>query len=427
MNNIKKIIKNLPQETGVYQFFDINKNLLYVGKSVSIKKRVSSYFSNKNLGPKTNELVKNINYIKYIKVFSEFEALLLESDLIRQRQPFYNIIAKDDKSPIYIKITKSKVPIIEVTRKPENFKNDFVKGPFPSTKTTKEILRLIRKIFPYCQHKNPKKPCLYVHLGICPYPYESEKTRLKYQKDITKIKKLLTGKSNILIRNLQKEMDRYSKSMQYEEAQNIKNQIQKLEYLKTTYYPPKDFLATPALVDDLILARLVDLQKVLGLNKIPRRLECYDISNIQGKYATGSMVVFINGASAKDQYRRFKIKFTKTPNDFEMLKEVLARRFKNDWPKPDLIIIDGGKGQLSSVVSIVQKYSIQTPIISLAKRYEEIYTDKSNIPIKLTQNSPALQLVQAIRDEAHRFAITYHKLLRSKAFLNYKRIETINY
>ncbi len=417
MNKLKEIINNLPQAPGVYQFFDINKNLLYVGKSVSIKNRVSSYFSNKNLGPKTNELVNNINDIKYIKVFSEFEALLLESDLIRRNKPFYNIISRDDKSPIYIKISTSKVPIIEITRKPENYKMDFVKGPFPSAKTTKEILRLIRKIFPYCQHKNPKKPCLYVHLGLCPYPYESEKTRLKYQKDITKIKKLLTGKSNMLIRNLQKEMNLYSKSMQYEEAQNIKIQIQKLKNLKNTYYPPKDFLATPALVDDLILARLVDLKKVLGLNKIPRRLECYDISNIQGKYATGSMVVFINGASAKDQYRRFKIKFLKTPNDFEMLKEILARRFKNDWPAADLIIIDGGKGQLSSASAIVQKYKIKIPIISLAKRYEEIHTNQSNIPIKLKHNSPARQLVQAIRDEAHRFAITYHRLLRSKDFI----------
>lgn len=418
MNNIKKVIKDLPQKPGIYQFFDKDENLLYVGKSVSIKNRVSSYFSNKNLGPKTKELVKNISDIKYIKVFSEFEALLLESDLIRQHQPFYNIIAKDDKSPIYIKITRSNVPIIEVTRKPENFKNDFVKGPFPSAKTTKEILRLIRKIFPYCQHKNPKKPCLYVHLGLCPYPYESEKAKLNYQKDIAKIKKLLTGKSNLLIRNLQKEMGSFSKKLLYEDAQNIKNQMQKLEYLETTYYSPKDFLATPGLVDDLQLARLVDLRKVLGLAKIPRRLECYDISNIQGKHATGAMAVFINGQTAKDQYRRFKIKFTKTPNDFEMLKEVLARRFKNEWPVADLIIIDGGKGQLSSAISIAQKYNIQTPIISLAKRYEEIYTDKSNIPIKLVLNSPARQLVQAIRDEAHRFAITYHRLLRSKDFIN---------
>lgn len=417
MNKLKEIIKKLPQKPGIYKFFDINGNLLYVGKSISIKKRVSSYFTNKNLGPKTNELVKNVYDIKYIKVFSEFEALLLESDLIRRHQPFYNIIARDDKSPIYIKITSSKVPIIEITRKPENAKGIFLKGPFPSAKTTKEILMLIRKIFPYCQHKNPKKPCLFVHIGLCPYPYESEKSKLNYRKDISKIKKLLTNKSNILIRNLQKEMNLYSKNLLFEEAQKIKNQIQKLEYLEKTYYPPKDFLASPNLVDDLQLSRLVDLQKVLGLVKIPRRLECYDISNIQGKYATGSMVVFENGASAKDQYRRFKIKFLKTPNDFEMLKEVLARRFKNDWQAADLIIIDGGKGQLSSATAVAQKYNVKTPIISLAKRYEEIYTNQSSLPIKLSHTSPARQLVQAIRDEAHRFAITYHRLLRSKDFI----------
>lgn len=418
MNNLISIIKKLPNNPGVYQFYDAGNRLLYVGKSVSIKKRVSSYFTNKNLGSKTNDLIAKIRDIKYIKVFSEFEALLLESDLIRQHKPFYNIIARDDKSPVYIKITKSDIPRVEIIRKPQNFKNDFIKGPFPSARTTKEILRLIRGIFPYCQHKNPKKPCLFVHLGLCSYPYQSEQSKLDYQKEIAKIKKLLMGKSNTLVNILKKDMIYFAKNLQFEKAQNLKKQIQKLEYLTTTYYPPKDFLASPALVDDLVMSRLSDLKNVLDLRKIPRRMECFDISNIQGKHATGSMVVFINGQSAKDQYRRFKIKFSKTPNDFEMLKEVLARRFKNNWPLPDLIVIDGGKGQLSSAIEIANKYDIKAPIISLAKRYEQIYTNQQSLPIKLDHNSPARQLVQSIRDEAHRFAITYHKLLRSKEFLN---------
>lgn len=413
--NIKKEVKNLPDKPGVYQFFDGSGKLLYVGKSISLKKRVSSYFSNINLGPKTSALVSNIKKIKFIKVFSEFEALLLESELIRKNLPFYNIISKDDKSPIYIRITNTIIPLIEITRKPQDFKKDFIKGPFQSAKATKDILRSVRKIFPYCQHKNPKKPCLYVHLGLCPYPYASEVTRTNYLKDIAKIKSLLSGKNKSLLKKIQKEMDSFSKNLMFEDAQKVKKQIIKIQDLTTTYHAPADFLNSPNLVDDLAILRIKDLKQILNLKIIPKRIECYDISNIQGKLATGSMVVFINGQSAKDQYRRFKIKFLKTPNDYEMLKEVISRRFKNNWQKPNLIVIDGGKGQLSSVAQILQKYEISTPVISLAKREEEIFTLQNAESIKLPITSPARQLLQSIRDEAHRFAISYHRLLRSKA------------
>lgn len=417
MQNLKYSLAKLPESAGVYLFRDTKGELLYVGKSISIKKRVSSYFADKNLGAKTNALVAKISSISHIKVFSEFEALLLESDLIRTNRPFYNIIAKDDKSPIYIKISKSEVPLVEIIRKPEPSKKDFVKGPFPSGKTTRGILRQIRHIFPYCHHKNPKKPCLYVHLGLCPYPYGSQEAKQIYMHNIKNIKKLLSGKAKPLVRDLTQEMQNAAKNQNFERAQILKVQIQNIEYLTTTYTLPREFLEKPTLVDDLTMTRLVDLKEKLSLAKIPKRIECFDISNIGGKLATGSMVVMTNGLPNKSQYRRFKIKFTHKPDDFEMIREVVARRLKNDWPTADLMIIDGGKGQLSSAQEMINKYHPGIPVVSLAKRLEEIYLPGQSEPISLPKESPARQLAQQIRDEAHRFAITYHRLLRFKAFI----------
>lgn len=417
MQNLKSQISRLPEDPGIYKFYDELGHLLYVGKSVSIKKRVKSYFVKKDLGPKTNLLVSKIKKIRFIKVFSEFEALLLESELIRTNKPFFNIIAKDDKSPIYIKISNDPVPLITVTRYQKPQKSLFLKGPFPSSKISKSILKNIRKIFPYCQHKLPRKPCLYVHLGLCPYPYANQDSLNNYKKDIAKIKKLLSGQIKSLIRDLKLEMKDYSQNQEYEKAQEIKIQIENLEFLKHTYRTPREFLEQPTLVDDLNLSRLKDLQIVLNLQKIPKRIECYDISNISGKNATGSMVVFIGGRPDKSQYRRFKIKSLDTPNDFKMLKEVISRRLKNAWPIPDVMIIDGGKGQLNAVYSEIPKEQYTFKLISLAKRFEEIYTVANPLPISLPKESPARQLAQAIRDEAHRFAITYHRKLRSKNFL----------
>lgn len=416
---IKTQIKKLPDSPGIYQFFDGHNKLLYVGKSVSLRKRVASYFVKKSLGPKTDLLVSKTKVIKHLKVFSEFEALLLEAELIRTNQPFFNSIAKDDKSPIYIKITKSTAPLISLERK-RNIKADrsFIKGPFPSAKNAREILKMIRKIFPYCHHKNPKKPCLYVHLGLCPYPYASDESQANYARTIKKIKKLLSGQMRSLTRDLTREMKNYSQKESYEQAAQVKRQIEKLEYLTATYRQPPEFLQQPTLVDDLTLSKLKDLQTVLGLPKIPKRIECYDISNIAGKQATGSMIVFTNGSPDKQQYRRFRIKFTHKPNDYEMIKELISRRVKNNWPVAELMIIDGGRGQLNAALAVIGKYKVKTFVASLAKRFEQIYTQDKVLPISLPKESPARQLAQAIRDEAHRFAITYHRLLRTKSILS---------
>jgi len=362
-------------------------------------------------------LVKKIENVKYIKVFSEFEALMLEAELIRAHKPFFNSIAKDDKSPIYIRISKGPIPLISLTRKEKLDPGVFLKGPFPSAKTTREVLRTIRRIFPYCHHKNAPKPCLYVHLGLCPYPYANEQAILAHRKNIFMIKKLLLGKTKSLTVELKKEMAKKADDQKYEEANLIKRQIEGLEYISSTYRMPPEFLERPTLVDDLTLAKLKDLQNVLNMAKLPARIECYDISNISGKFATGSMVVFTNGVADKDEYRRFRIKFSATPNDYLMLEEVLTRRLKNNWPVADLMIIDGGPGQLNVAVKVVRK-DTKIKVISLAKRFELIYTTDKTTPISLPKESSARQLLQAIRDEAHRFAITYHRLLHSKQLLS---------
>jgi len=411
---LKSQIKKLPDSPGIYLYYGQNGKLLYVGKSVSLKKRVASYFRDKKLDGKTGMLVSKISKISHIKVFSEFEALLLEANLIRENQPFFNIQSKDDKSPIYIKITNGPVPQITTTRKEKPGRGVFIKGPFPSAKTTREVLRLIRRIFPYCHHKKPYSACLYVHLGLCPFPTRDDVSRQKYTKTVRQVKKLLSGQSGSLVKELTKKMNASARLQKYEEAQDIKKQIEKLQYINTTYHTPQEFLERPTLVDDLRMQRLQELKSVLELEKIPRRIECYDIANISGTLATGSMVVFTNGAPDKSQYRRFKIKFTHKPNDYEMLREVIARRIKNDWPLPDIMIIDGGRGQLNATLSQITKNKITVKVVALAKRLEEIYTPDKIQPLSLPKENVARQLAQAMLDEAHRFANAYHRHLRSK-------------
>lgn len=418
--NLKTQIKKLPQSPGVYLFYDNTGKTLYVGKSVSIKKRVASYFSRKKLGPKTDLLLSQIHRIDHVKVFSEFEALLLESDLIKKNQPFFNVQWKDDKSPLYIKISGKPIPIITTTRRQEDQKGIFLKGPFPSSAKTREVLRLVRRVFPFCHHKSPKRPCLYVHLGLCPYPYTSPQSRKIYLQTIQKIKKLLSGQTSSLVRLLHSEMAALSQKLEYEKAQAVKKQIENIEYILRKYHKPQEFLEQPTLVDDITTAKLKSIKEELNLKNLPKRIECYDIANISGKNATGAMIVFVNGKPEKGQYRRFRIKFSNKPDDYQMIRETIERRFKNNWPKPDLIIIDGGKGQLNTVLSVLTKYHQNIPVISIAKKLETIYTWNKILPINLPKENLAKLLVQAARDEAHRFAITYHRLLRSKKLLGPK-------
>jgi len=392
-----------------------------VGKANSLKNRVSSYFqSPSKLLPKTKLLVKNISSLDFILVQSEIEALLLEANLIKKYKPKYNISLKDGGSYPLIKITvKEDFPRITSTRKLEKDGSLYF-GPYPDAKSVRYVLKLIRRIFTYCSCKSHPSSCLYHHLGLCPLPVHKI-DKIAYRKIVKNIVLFLEGKKEKIVNNFVKEMDKASKNEDFEKAGYLKKQIENITYLTQKNISSSAYEENPNLLSDLRLKELTNLQKVLGLNKIPERLECYDISNLQGSNATGSMVVITDGFIDKSQYRRFKIKTKNSPDDYEMLREVLTRRFNNDWTHPDLLIIDGGPGQLSAAMEILKVNHLQITCIGLAKKFEEIYyqnKDKTD-KLVLAKDSPALQILMRLRDESHRFAKSYHLKLRSK-WLNTK-------
>lgn len=401
--------------------------MIYVGKAINLKNRVSSYFHlNDNLPARTKNLVSEINSIDHIVVESELEALLLEAELIKRHKPRYNVILRDDKSYLYIKIdSQTTITTVSTTRREKPKRGVKLFGPFPSAHTARSVLRYLRKIFPFCSHaKKPRGSCLWVDLGLCPGPWQGKISLAEYKQIIGRISFFLSNKKKKLIIDLKKEMVEAAEGQNFEKAAALRNQIRQLEYVIQPKIMPSQYLENPNLVAETVLNKLASLKQLLNLEALPKRIECYDISNISGKQATGSMVVFTDGEKDGGQYRRFRIRAKDTPDDFFMIKEVLSRRFQNDWPLPQLIVIDGGKGQIASAYQVLYQMGLTIPIIGLAKKMEEIYQllpQGSNYsfvgPIRLKRDHPALRLVQSLRDEAHRFAISYHRHLRSKVML----------
>lgn len=419
----------LPSKSGVYLFKNGSSKIIYVGKAKDLKKRVVSYFSNLPHDTKTNILISKINSIEHIITSSEIEAFLLEANLIKKYKPEYNIKFADDKSFPYIKIAKKPIPYITIVRKKDD-KNATYFGPFPDALGVRIVLKIIRRIFPYQSGKNHlEKKCLYYHLGLCPCVALFPEKRSDYNKTINKIKSFLKGKKDFIIRSLEKERDVKIKKEEFEEASIIQKKIEKINLITSPQYHPFAYEKDHDLYEKRMRLEQKSLQDILIKYfynlKYLKRIECFDISNISGKQATGSMVVFTNGESDKKEYRRFRIRSKTTPDDFLMMKEMLTRRLKrNDWGKADLIVVDGGKGQVSSILQILEKLNLTIPLIGLAKREEVIIIPNRNfssdnlfIEVKLPLTSPALNLLRRIRDEAHRFAITYHRLLRRKHML----------
>lgn len=397
--------------------------MIYVGKAINLKKRVSSYFKTKDLGEKTNQLVSQINKIKIIPVSSELDAFLLEERLIKKYKPKYNLKLQDDKYFFSVKITiKDKYPKIFLVRKELEDGSKYF-GPYTNSSSLKTTLKIIRKIFPYQNVINhPNKLCFYNHLGLCPCPYITKDSN--YKKNIKYIINFLNGNTNKIVKQLEKERDSYSYKEDFEQAKIIQNKINAINNISLPIHKPREYEENPNLKFDVINNQLNQLKDILNTNKIfvrdLIRIEAFDISNISGKHAVGSMVVFINGEKNTSLYRRFKIKgdYNDKPNDFIMLQEIIERRLKRkEWQTPSLIIIDGGKGQVSSVLKVLKKLEFNIPIIGLAKREETIISSNLN-EIKLAKNSTPLLLIMRIRDEAHRFAITYHKKIRSKSIFS---------
>ncbi len=440
---------DIPLSPGVYTF-KRRKIPIYIGKAGNLKKRLGSYWL-KSASSKTNLLLTEASSVRWEETGSEIEALIKEAELIKKYLPKYNVLLRDDKNYFYVAVTKENFPKIFITHQPDQLKTKNLKlktivGPFTSGSALKDTLRLLRKIFPYCTCFKPhRRPCLSSQIGRClgfccaltdgslsSGGSETSRTshdnnKKQYQENIKKITAVLTGKRRKLLSSLKKQMRTAVKKENYESAAKLRDQVFGLENIFGHKYvlTPRQArgIILPELVEGLIIATNTnwktiekELQKILHTDKNISRVEGYDISNISGVDATGSMVVFTKGMANKKEYRHFRIKTVSRISDVDMLKEVLDRRLRRaDWPKPDFILIDGGKTQLNAALSVFDRVKIKFPIAALAKREEELFLPKHKYSIPTNSLNASTKLfLQSIRDESHRFARRYHHWLRKK-------------
>ncbi|MEM9894855.1 MAG: excinuclease ABC subunit UvrC, partial [Bacteroidota bacterium] len=523
----------LPELPGIYKYLNKEHEIIYVGKAKNLKKRVASYFTKSNLeNRKTHRLVKEIVDIEFVIVKSEFDALLLENNLIKENQPRYNILLKDDKSFPSILITKERFPRVYATRRIDRSLGEYY-GPYSSVKAMNSVLTLIRKLYQIrtCKFNLSKKNvengkfkvCLEYHLGNCQGPCEGHQEEEEYLVDIEGVRNILKGNAGIVSRTYKEQMQEAASELKFEVAQDLKEKLETLERFqsrslivnqKTTdldvftmlpgadqifvnylqikegsivnsetvqvvrkleeedeqvfqfcifdlrrkfnsenqeiltnvhVSPWQDITITVPKIGDK--KKLVDLsvknalyykkellsrasvqkeneavkqlQDALNLTEPPNHIECFDNSNIQGTNPVAAMVCFKNGKPSKKDYRKFNIKTVVGPDDFASMTEVVGRRYKHlieeELPLPGLILIDGGKGQLNAAVQALKELSLygRIPIIGIAKRLEEIYVPEDPYPLHIDKKSLGLKLLQQLRDEAHRFAITFHRKKRS--------------
>lgn len=427
--NTREDINRLPTTTGVYQYRDKDKTILYIGKSVNLKARILSHRENAKTDAKEAGFAHNATYITCIITDSEFKALLLESQLISTYKPKYNVRWRDDKSYLYIKMTKKDTyPKISLTRR-EHHPNATYFGPFSSVRTAEQILRQIRKIIPFCMQKRIfKRACFYSKIGLCdPCPSyiehledEEKKAALrkKYRTNMRLISNVLEGKTDVVLKHLYAEVKKYSSHEQYEKAIEIRDSIIRLEQLVTRKRLEPDTLSAYNISEKSIAALQRLLQRYMPISSLSR-IECYDVSNQGSEHVTASMVVFTDGLVDKKEYRKFKIKNTALQSDFERMEEVLTRRFTHtSWPLPDLVVIDGGKPQLRFVQRVFARDSIHVPFIGIAKHPDRLIMGTDGFPlIRPPLNHPGFNLIRAIRDESHRFAKKYSTFLKNELFL----------
>jgi len=421
--------QNLPSLPGVYIYRNSDNEIIYVGKAINLKKRVTQYFQRDDaLGPKTHELVKNIHKIDYKIVGSEIEALVLESSLIKKHKPKYNSQLKDNKSYLYININKN---YIETTRQTGTF------GPFPNGSQVKYLLKILRRNFPFFTKATHKKTCLYCHIGLCP------KDEKENKKNINIIKKILSGKTKTLQKSLELKLKKISKNQNYEEAIIIRDNLYALKYITEGWQNITSLTTNINIRQDRQNIAIGELCSILHIPQI-NRIECYDISQLGHKYFVGAMSVFQNDKIDNSQYRKFRINNSVAPlsrgavrrtegfkpNDPLMLREILTRRLRHrEWTYPDLIVLDGGLPQLSIISNVETRNCAslhKIKFIGLIKNSETIVTNvethhDASLPkytqINLPKHSLALQLLQQLRDEAHRFANSYRKYLVKNDFV----------
>jgi len=412
---LKQKLKELPDTPGVY--FHLNKagEVIYVGKAAVLKNRVRQYFQKSHKDPKTEALVKEIADTKWIQVDTEMDALFLESEKIKQYMPKWNILLRDDKTVVYVKITmQDEVPYLSFTRTPLDDGAEYI-GPFYGKLALEKALRALRRVFPYYTKPYTGKKTLDTDLGLTPGIEIGKTTPTEYKKNLKKLIRLMWGDRKGLVRDLEKTMKKEADAGNFEKAAEARDQLFGLnEFKKKIVFSDKEFL------DISSDQALVDLQKMLGLKKPPRRIEGYDISHQSGTNAVGSMVVFLNGASARDKYRKFKIR-GKGSDDLKSMKEVIERRLKHkEWDYPDLIVLDGGITQVNAVSPLLLPLGI--PVIGRDKSGNHSKSAKVRLAIpgarlELPTGSHVARLIARIDEESHRFAITYHTLLKRKSML----------
>ena len=435
-------LKQLPKEPGVYFHKNSQDEIIYVGKAANLQNRVRQYFQkSRGRDPKTEALVAEITDTDWMVVGSELEALFLEAEMIRRYMPRYNILLRDDKSMTYIRIDyDSTFPTVTTTRRPLDDGARYF-GPYLSTTSVRQALKLLRRVFPFSTRKVPgqRRATLHYHLGLDPGLEEGKTSLEEYRVNLRKLIAIIEGKRKTIEKELERDMKRAAKSQDFESAAALRNQLQSLRRLNTqVIFSDKEF---QDISKDHALGELVDLLQLKGF---PRRIEGYDISHMQGSDVVASMVVFTNGVSDKGEYRKFKTKMNHN-NDFYNMHETIARRFsktnRKKWGLPHLVLIDGGKGQLDAAIRARDAALLDTsrdvPFIGLAKREEQIVIQKHTSGVELDErmlhklggfvsetddfliinvphNTNLTKLLQRIRDESHRFAVSYHSVLKAK-------------
>lgn len=454
---LEEKLKTLPRDAGVYFHKSKSGEVIYVGKAAVLKNRVRQYFQkSRPFDPKTEALVAEIYDTDWITVETELDALFLESEMIKRYKPRYNILLRDDKSQLFVRITMNEdVPYVTTTRQPLDDKATYF-GPYYNGWAIKKALRLLRKIFPYYTKPYTGKGGVDFdyHLGLSPGLEDPTNSLQEYRRDLHHLTAYLKGQRKQLVKALEKDMKNLAKMAKFEEAAKIRNQVYDLKALqKQIIFSDKEFM------DISKDKALGGLQQLLGLSDIPKRIEGFDISHMQGTNNVASMVVATNGLADKASYRKFKMHIPGN-NDFAHMHETMSRRFSGrhkDWPTPDLLLIDGGKGQLSSALTALEEQGIAIPAIGLAKREEEIVVHKTRsnivlntsfmtsdvssvepsslshaatvrsneaakphvssdsedfITLYLGKDHHVTKLLQRIRDESHRFAVSYHTHLK---------------
>jgi len=430
-------LADLPKDPGVYFHKDAEGRIIYVGKAASLRNRVRQYFQKSRVrDPKTDALVADIIDTDWMVVDSEVEALFLEAEMVRRYMPRYNILLRDDKAMSYIRIDyDSEFPTVSTTRRPLDDGARYF-GPYQSATIVRQALKALRRVFPFATRRitGQKRATLHYHLGLDPGLEEGRTSLADYRANLRKLIAVIEGKRKTVERELERDMKQRAKLQDFEGAAKIRNQLFVLQNLnKQVIFSDKEFLD---ISKDHALNELVDLLK---LDKFPRRIEGYDISHMQGSDVVASMVVFTNGVSDKSEYRKFKTK-KEHNNDFYNMNETIKRRLseknRKAWGTPNLFLIDGGKGQLDAATRARDEMGCQhVPFIGLAKREEQIVIqkEKSNVTLDMTvlqklggfytesddfilinvpHNTNLVKLLQRIRDESHRFAVSYHTVLK---------------